>query len=627
MMDFFGNHLWQSTLFATVAALFSLFFRKNHARIRYWLWLVASIKFLIPFSLFITIGSYIDFSWQQSASLPQTTISYVENISQPFGSIATSPAISGTLKQDRPHWIPVFLYAIWFCGFMTVLSLYMTRGSRLKKAERRAQPLTNGSAYGVLQALEISNGLKKRIKLVSSTSSMEPGVFGIFRPVLLLPEGMTERLNDSELEAIIAHEVVHVRRHDNLIATVHMVIEALFWFHPMVWWLGTKLVQERERACDEEVLKLVKNPQSYAEGILKVCEFYLESPLACVAGVTGADMKKRIQAIMAHRIGSKLNLGKKLLLAMAGVVALSFPVIIGLLNTPSSRAQSQTGSKPSFEVASVKTATDCGNVASGVSLKIPGGPSYQPGGRFTTCSQLKYIIMDAYSIDAMSPVKGVPDWSNDILYKIEAKAEGNPDKEQMRLMVQSLLEERFKLKMHREMRESPVYLLVVAKGGHKLKPAKDEKGNPIISLPPPDPNKQKAIAKLAGETVTLSEIMSLMGPGSYSIGGHADGRQLTAKAMSMERLAKALYSTMYRTSRRKVIDNTDLTGLYEIQLTFADPLNRQAIPETDGSAPTAELATPTIFNALQEQLGLKLEADKAPVEYFIIDSVDRPSEN
>ena len=107
---------------------------------------------------------------------------------------------------------------------------------------------------------------------MSAPGLVEPGVFGIFRPVLLLPEGIAERLDQAQLEAILAHELCHIRRRDNLTAAIHMAVQATFWFHPLVWWLGARLVDERERACDEEVLRLGNKPQVYAEGILNVCK-------------------------------------------------------------------------------------------------------------------------------------------------------------------------------------------------------------------------------------------------------------------------------------------------------------------------------------------------------------------
>jgi beta-lactamase regulating signal transducer with metallopeptidase domain len=126
---------------------------------------------------------------------------------------------------------------------------------------------------------------------------------------------------------------------------MHMVVEAVFWFHPLVWWIGARLVQERELACDAEVLRLGSEPRVYADGILNVCKLYVESPLDCVAGVTGADIKKRIEVIMSNRIGLRLNFGKKLALAGAALTALAAPIVVGVMssNCAGSGGQGEAG--------------------------------------------------------------------------------------------------------------------------------------------------------------------------------------------------------------------------------------------------------------------------------------------
>jgi hypothetical protein len=116
-----------------------------------------------------------------------------------------------------------------------------------------------------------------------------------------------EKLTPTQLEAVLAHELCHVRRHDNLTSAIHILVEAVFWFHPLAWWIGARLVEERERACDEEVLRLGGDPRDYADAILNICKLYVESPLTCVAGVTGADLKKRIEAIMTNRVLANLT--------------------------------------------------------------------------------------------------------------------------------------------------------------------------------------------------------------------------------------------------------------------------------------------------------------------------------
>jgi beta-lactamase regulating signal transducer with metallopeptidase domain len=177
--------------------------------------------------------------------------------------------------------------------------------------------------------------------MLLSPASLEPGIFGIVRPVLLWPAGISERLQDAHVEAIVAHELWHVRRRDNLAAALHMVVEAVFWFHPLVWWLGARLADERERACDEEVLALGSERQVYAESILKTCEFCVGFPLACVSRVTGADLKKRIAHIMTQPVARKLDVSKKALLAVAGLAAVMVPVVLGLLSAAPAQANPQ----------------------------------------------------------------------------------------------------------------------------------------------------------------------------------------------------------------------------------------------------------------------------------------------
>ena len=130
----------------------------------------------------------------------------------------------------------------------------------------------------------------------------------------------------------MAHEIEHVRRRDNLTAAIHAFVEAIFWFHPLVRWMSTRLIEERERACDERVLEQNSRPEAYAESILKVCSFCMEPATACVSGVSGADLKQRILRIMTHRSGTALSIGRKCLLIAAGLLLIAAPVGFGVLH-------------------------------------------------------------------------------------------------------------------------------------------------------------------------------------------------------------------------------------------------------------------------------------------------------
>ena len=383
MLPAIANHLWQSTVFAAVCGLLTLLLNTNHARTRHALWLVASLKFLVPFSLLIAMGSHMEWRHAPTPSRPGIPI-VLDRIGQPFAD-ATIPALP--IAAPATNFAPSLLLTLWLCGSAAAIASWTMRWRRVRKTMRLAHPIPSPAPIRVLE----------------SPALLEPGVFGIFRPAMLLPEGIADRLTQAQLEAVIAHELCHVRRRDNLAALVHMLVEAAFWFHPLVWWIGARLTDERERACDEAVLGPGSDPQVYAESILKVCEFYLASPLVCVSGISGADLKRRIEDIMTHRITAKLSLGRKLLLAAMGTAAVAGPIVIGLLHAPAVRAQSPEDdtAKLEFEVASMKPNKS--------------GPYVYGSNNFTftswtiTNTTLHNLIDNAYQVSDFQ-ISGAPGW-------------------------------------------------------------------------------------------------------------------------------------------------------------------------------------------------------------------------
>jgi bla regulator protein blaR1 len=603
-----GNHLWQSTLFASIAGLLTLILRKNHARTRYWLWLAASVKFLIPFSFLIVIGSHLAWS-HDSAGTKAGLYLAMSEVGQPF----TQPTMSMVSRTTAPtgslslnHLLPVLLAAVWLCGFVAVLFVWHLRWRRISSAVREAVPLRKGREPVMLRRLA-SNGLARRsIEILLSRSSLEPGIFGIARPVLIWPEGISERLEDAHLEAIIAHELWHVRRRDNLAAAIHMVVEAIFWFYPLVWWLGARLVAERERACDEEVLESGSERQAYAESILKICEFCVGSPLACVSGVTGADLKKRMVYIMTKAAARKLDFSRKLLLSAAGFVAVAVPIVFGLVNATPGRAQSQdqnTSAIPrAYENISIKSSPINPDKSVRAMVSILSGPD-----RFkTTNFTLHALTGRAYEVED-DQVSGGPSWVNSERYDIEAKIDKSvaddlqklsPDQRfrERKRMLQALLTDRFKLTLHRETKELPVYELIVASSGSKLQEAKPGETYP------------NGIKDLSGRA-TAGLIKT--GPG-----------EITGQGVPIASLVRQFTQQLGRI----VVDKTGLTGTYDFTIKWP-PVESQATIGGHQGTPSPEGSESPIFTAIQDQLGLKLESQIAPVEVLVIDHAEQPTQN
>jgi uncharacterized protein (TIGR03435 family) len=596
-----GNHLWQSTLFAAGAGLLTLIVQKQHARVRYALWLAASLKFLVPFSLLVGLGSHL--AWSRAVVSETPVYVAIEQISQPFQQ-AAAPVISAAAPamavQSLLHLLPAFLLAGWFCGVAAVLIRWYVRWRRVAADLRESTPLRAGRELEALRRQERIAGLRAPIDLVSSPSSLEPGIFGIARPVLLWPKGISEHLEPAHVEAIIAHELRHVRRRDNLAAAIHMVVEALFWFHPLVWWLGTRLVEERERACDEEVVELGSERQVYAESILKVCEFCVGSPLACVSGVTGSDLKKRMVYIMTERMARKLDFGRKLLLTAAALLAFALPVGLGIATATQGHAQAQADDSaaitPDFEASikpsEISTPTYAGSGAHMVRMM------FSPSGFQAANASLKSIIQEAYGVQAnqIAGPKEIDTIAYDIELKTDQPAASELTMEQRmqrnRSMLQALLANRFQLKVHRQSTELPIYILTVAENGSKLQPSRSE--GFTVDFKGPD---GKAMAQ---------HRMLMQQDGGQVVG-------ITAQGVPAHEIAQQLS----RQLGINVVDKTGLTGNYDFNLSWTkDAASKSSNSSTD-SASAASL-----FSAIHDQLGLNLDASKAPMEVLVIDHVE-----
>jgi uncharacterized protein (TIGR03435 family) len=311
----------------------------------------------------------------------------------------------------------------------------------------------------------------------------------------------------------------------------------------------------------------------------------------------------RIVRIMAENVAKKLDLSRKRLLTAAGLIAIVIPIIFGLVNETQSLAELQAGDAadkiPAFEVFSVKP-----NRSGSGSFRV----NLPDDGYSATNIPLKLLVASAYGIK-QEQISGAPSWVESARYDIQAKVAGSDVTELRRLsmggresMLQPVLTDRFKLKVHRGQQVLRVYELVIAKKGPKLKEA--------------TPGDTYANGIKGPDGLSRAGMMWMI-PG-----------QLTGQAIPVSNLARLLSRQLNCT----IVDKTGLTGKYDIKLQwnreeslgamFAGPIggNQEAAPPTDASGPS-------IFTALQEQLGLRLQSTKGPVETLVIDHIERPSEN
>jgi bla regulator protein BlaR1 len=368
------------------------------------------------------------------------------------------------------------------------------------------------------------------------------------------------------------------------------------------------MLQERERACDEAVVQLAGRPEVYAEGLLKACRFCAESPLICVSGITGADLENRIVRIMAEHLVQKMDLSKKLLLGGVAFVSLAIPVALGLsakldtattinANSPGQLGKPATTNKdtavdlPLFAVATIKPVA--------VADSDPSSMRITDDGVSMRAVFVAWIVCQAFSAQPVisredDRILGLPSWTKSARYDVEAKVDDEDvpkwralSVSQQGFALQSLLVRRFNLQFHHETRERPTYSLVVAKNGPKL-----HKAQHVETIP----------SGTGGPDRTGDRDQSTVTPG-----------KIVLKEASLSLLANLLSP---QGLSHTVVDKTGLTELYDITLRWS--------PDDVASS---DASLPSLFTALQEQLGLKLEYNKNPIDVIVIDDIERPSAN
>jgi len=282
------------------------------------------------------------------------------------------------------------------------------------------------------------------------------------------------------------------------------------------------------------------------------------------------------------------------LLYVTSLLFFGASAVVSFSQTPSSSP------RPEFEVVSVKPTPS----GSGRTLL-----QAIQGELVMTNISLRRLVLIAYGIQDYQ-LLGDPTWTGSEHYDIQAKADSNPSVQQLEgPMLQVLLENRFQLAIHHETRQLPVYQLTVGKGGPKLQTSKDGSCTPYSVNSPP-------LSTPSGPPITFCGLR-------LTVDG--SNRTLDGKGITMAALAANLSRTYNSTLGRNIVDMTGLSEAFDIHLTWA--IEPQIDPGSIGNASPPDLNVASIFTALPEQLGLKLESAKAPVDVVVIDHIERPSPN
>jgi len=348
LLDIAWAQCWQISLLIVSVLLIIRLIARNRPHLAHVLWLLVLVKCITPPILTSPAGV---FCWLQptqeleTASVGDDVSIEIGEIGE-IGELGTLPAIGSAVDLDssslaaqtligepsvtynildRVIWS---LFSVWMLGaaIAAFVAFWKWRSCIRRIAESAA--IENEELERLVAQLSQRLGLRLRVSVLVTTSQLGPAVIGLLRPTLLLPESIVNEKDINALRPIVAHELSHVRRGDLWVGMLQLVVKSVWWFHPLVWWVGRLISREAERSCDEEVIaELECEPAVYASSLLDVLQ--LKNSLKAVPAFPGLKpvevTSQRLERIMKLRQGSRKRTPWTYWLIVAVIAAIVLP--------------------------------------------------------------------------------------------------------------------------------------------------------------------------------------------------------------------------------------------------------------------------------------------------------------
>src|SRR5215471_8601854 len=368
--------------------------------------------------------------------------------------------LSGS-RVARHTWpaLPTFtlLETVWLAGVIGRLVPVAVGLWQIRRVRRQGSPW--GDAQNTADDLAHHAGFGRPVEVIVHEAVAGPLTCGMVRPAIVFPPD-ARTWCDADVQRALTHELEHVKRGDWVTLCLARAICAVYWFHPLVWIANRQLCVNAERACDDAVLR-DSQAFGYADQLVAVAERSLgqtRRPLLAMAN--RGDLSTRVRAVL----NTQQQRGPASMWARVAVTigALASVALLAPLRTVAALGQATPATgRLQFDIASIK-------------------PSFSDGimnvrplpGRLAADATLQILMQRAYGVQAFQVIGG-PGWLSTDRYEIDARAGAAVSRDQLSLMLQSLLQDRFRLKTHREIKELPVFALVSDRGGFKLPPPRD----------------------------------------------------------------------------------------------------------------------------------------------------------
>lgn len=460
-----------------------------------------------------------------------------------------------------------------------------------------------------------------RANRLTSAECVAPITVGLLRPRVILPPD-SNGWPKERLEAVLAHERAHASRRDPLVQCLALLNRAVFWFHPLAWWLERKLAALAEEACDAAVLESGHDAGEYAE-----CLLAMERVVSAAGGrvaigmaMPGSALPRRVKQIIE---GARPARASKSRMALAGVACMAaavtfaagtverLPQILPLSPIPAVvaprppvlLAQTQTPVAPAreekleFESASIRPFQPDPN--GGFPLRTDGGPGTADPARVEYVNfTLKRLLVAGFNIRE-SYIQG-PSWLDDQRFVIEARLKPGATKEQASEMLRNLLVDRFKIKAHTEAKEESYYEMTLVKMGPKLRDARTLTDEDRASLKP-----------APGMMLPQDKDGFLVMPRPLPMTGYPfqfGDTDRISHSVGMAATSSDIANYLEFELKKPVVDKAGLKATYDYNLAFARG---------------ADANGPAFTTAVREQLGLKLTSKKGPIDVLVIDSIEK----
>ena len=506
-------------------------------------------------------------------------------------------------------WLPAVV-TLWLAGVAILLARLTGGWIRLRRVHRAALDAAPSRWEQACVRVAAVLGIEKAVRVVDSAFIDTPTVIGWMRPVVLMPIAALANLSPAQVDAILAHELAHIRRHDFVVNCVQTLAETLLFYHPAVWWLSARLRAEREQCCDLVAVSVCGDPVSYAEALAEL-ETWRTADATLAVAATGGPLLERVRRLLGRPADDIPRFP-----TAAGVAAIVLIIMVSAGATHYMRAAQPEPAGPADAGPSARGTVD----AVAWRMVFHHGESELNIIGYTA----RDLIRFAYGIPK-ARVLGGPRWLDDETSRIVVTLDAPPAADEMPSIVRQALEDRFQLQTHLETRDLPVYALVMARAdgapGPNLRLTTidcfDVQAWIDAGQPPREPRRDAQRQPVCGEeswdsTISRTSYVAITMPElAATLGGVGSARP-------------GAPDRDWPDGARDVVDRTGLTGRFDADIHAFLPAAALMGRYPLFKVLLEPLGLPSMETALERQLGLALEDATAPYDVIVVDSARRP---